>query len=106
MHGILLVIFSVSMLADARVHVEKNSSNTVITAPANFHLDMDGVSVAINPHVICVLERKPGIDVGGKVVCWGDEYYEKGKFLKPPDVSSTFSFEMITFIQGFDLKCR
>jgi hypothetical protein len=83
------VVLLVSSPIQARVDPKhRNCTNSVITPPSNFHLDVEGSSVSSSDHHICVLEKKVGVDVGGKAVCWGDEYTMDGAKLVPPaDVS-------------------
>ena len=41
--------------------------------PSDFFLDIPGISLnALILHA-CALEKLPGVDMGGKAVCWGEE---------------------------------
>lgn len=53
--------------------------------PTDFFLDTEGMSIAPGHDHICVLERQPGIDIGGRPRCWGRNDYKKCD--APPDVS-------------------
>ena len=45
--------------------------------PTDFFLDTEGMSIAPGHDHVCVLERQPGIDIGGRPRCWGRNDYKK-----------------------------
>ena len=53
--------------------------------PADVFLDTEGISIAPGFNHICVLERQPGIEIGGRAKCWGKNDHSKCN--PPSDVS-------------------
>ena len=51
---------------------------------ANFLLDINGISVGVEPDHVCVIEEKLGEEVGGKASCFGFED-ESGRMDPPAD---------------------
>jgi hypothetical protein len=47
--------------------------------PADFYLDVNGISVAVGHDHICALQREEGVDIGGSARCWGRNDYKKCK---------------------------
>lgn len=47
-----------------------------------FHTDPDSISIAMGTHHTCALERRPGVDFGGAVKCWGRDDWGQGS---PPE---------------------
>jgi hypothetical protein len=41
--------------------------------PEGFFKDADAISVAVGPEHACVLEVQSGVELGGKVYCWGTQ---------------------------------
>jgi hypothetical protein len=112
--GVLWTCGCIMLTADGAgtsTTTEKNASNTIITPPSNFHLDVDGMSVSISNSHICVLERVHGVDIGGRAVCFGDPYLNRGLNLKPPADVRLFSpvlfweFSVLMFCSFADHIC-
>lgn len=49
----------------------------MLICPQTFFLDAEGLSIAPGVDHICVLERQPGVDIGGRPRCWGVNDYKK-----------------------------
>lgn len=45
--------------------------------PVDFYLDAEGIAIAPGFDHLCVLERLPGIDFGGRPRCWGRNDFQK-----------------------------
>lgn len=65
--------------------------------PSDFFLDIDGIGIAPGHNHICVLERQPGVEVGGRPHCWGKNDHKKSN---PPEEEI-----MIQIISGFFYSC-
>lgn len=42
-----------------------------VNLPEGYFLDIDGISISLTNSNICSIESKPGVQIGGNVICWG-----------------------------------
>ena len=87
-----------ALLSSVSAHniVANSSTYTIANPPTNFHLDIDGMSVGASLMHICALERKHGAEMGGKVVCWGNN--KKG-VKAPKDVRNFYSVNLEYYLK-------
>lgn len=62
-----------------------------ITPKSEFLLEIDGNGIALSRGYGCVIEQKYGVDIGGKVKCWG-EIISNNDVVEPPEDVSKFYY--------------
>ena len=43
----------------------------------DFILDIDGSSIAVGHEHLCAIEQKHGVEIGGKMHCWGYNSHDR-----------------------------
>jgi hypothetical protein len=81
------------------IFVLQAASYTVL--PPDFFLDINGVSTGLGADHVCLLEKQPGIELGGRVKCFGNSEYDK---LKAPDDVRLLLYIFIQIFRRFLFK--
>lgn len=67
-------------------------SNCFISPKSDFLLEIDGNGIALTRDSGCVIEQKYGVEIGGKLNCWG--YNDEDETQPPEDVSQNILDEI------------
>lgn len=59
------------------------AQKTVEALPSDFFLQAPGTSVSAYGHHACALQSLPGVEFGGRAVCWGETFFDSN--LQPPN---------------------
>jgi hypothetical protein len=51
--------------------------------PSDFFSDSDGISISTANRYACAVQEQAGVEIGGRIVCWGDDMGEVGVLEAP-----------------------
>ncbi len=82
-HGSTIAVLEAIIIALSVFISSLQAQKVVEELPSDFFLQAPGTSVSAYGHHACALQSLPGVEFGGRAVCWGDTFFDSN--LQPPN---------------------